>query len=274
MMRDPLSIEVSGHKEKHQNITQALLYADNQHHKEQLLDHLLRDSNLDQAIIFTATKRGADELADRLCDEGFAAGALHGDMNQRQRTRTLNLLQRRRLRVLVATDVAARGIDVQGISHAINYDLPMQAEDYTHRIGRTGRAGKDGLAFTLANVSERHKVRRIEHFIGQPIPVETIPGLEPTKAVRPTYKARKGGGGGRGRRPAFAAGARATEGRRDTRPARPLGPDTRPAAPARGEKAGALDKSRRPRGAKPQGRAEGFAQKKGRGRFEARAGQR
>src|SRR5690606_3146866 len=140
MMRDPLSIEVSGHKEKHQNITQALLYADNQHHKEQLLDHLLRDSNLDQAIIFTATKRGADELADRLCDEGFAAGALHGDMNQRQRTRTLNLLQRRCLRVLVATDVAARGIDVQGISHAINYDLPMQAEDYTHRIGRTGRA--------------------------------------------------------------------------------------------------------------------------------------
>src|SRR5690606_28851068 len=88
MMNEPLSIEVSGHREKHENITQALLYADDNSHKGRLLDHLLRDANLDQAIVFTATKRGADELADRLCDEGFSAGALHGDMNQRQRTRT------------------------------------------------------------------------------------------------------------------------------------------------------------------------------------------
>lgn len=231
MMNQPESIEVSGHKEKHANITQALLYADNSQHKLRLLDHLLRDESLNQAIVFTATKRGADELADYLADEGFAAGALHGDMNQRQRTRTLTMLQRRRLRVLVATDVAARGIDVQGISHAINYDLPMQAEDYTHRIGRTGRAGNDGLAFTLATTSERHKVRRIEHFIGQPIPVETIPGLEPTKVVRPTFKNRKPSGSGR-RRPGFgkATGEARADGKgRDNRPYRPSGADTRPA---------------------------------------------
>lgn len=206
MMNDPVSIEVSGHKQKHENITQALLYADDSQHKGRLLDHLLRDTSLDQAIVFTSTKRGADELADRLCDEGFSAGALHGDMNQRQRTRTLGLLQRGRIRILVATDVAARGIDVQGISHAINYDLPMQAEDYTHRIGRTGRAGNSGLAYTLAVHSERHKVRRIEHFIGQPIPVEVVAGLEPTKSVRPTYSARKGKGAPRGRRPGAAGG--------------------------------------------------------------------
>lgn len=247
MMRNPLSIDVSGHQVKHENITQALLYADNNHHKQQLLDHLLRDASLNQAIIFTATKRGADELSDRLCEEGFAAGALHGDMNQRQRTRTLGLLQRGRLRILVATDVAARGIDVQGISHAINYDLPMQAEDYTHRIGRTGRAGKDGLAYTLASASERHKVRRIEHFIGQPIPVETIEGLEPTKAIRPTYKARKGGGGGAGRRrPSFNSGAPKAAGEgRDTRPARPAGESAKPRRPRADSKAG------RPTGGRP-----------------------
>ncbi|NLZ11240.1 MAG: DEAD/DEAH box helicase [Alcaligenaceae bacterium] len=194
MMREPQRIDVSGHKEKHSNITQSLLYADDHNHKMRLLDHLLRDSTLDQAIVFTSTKRGADDLADRLSEQGFTAAALHGDMNQRQRTRTLGLLQKRKLRILVATDVAARGIDVQGISHAINYDLPMQPEDYTHRIGRTGRAGNNGLAFTLATHSERHKIRRIEHFIGQPIPSEVIEGLEPKKTVRPTYTDRKPGG--------------------------------------------------------------------------------
>ena len=183
MMREPVRIEVSGQKEKHANITQSLLYADDNKHKMQLLDHLLSDSRLNQAIVFTATKRGADDLAEKLSDQGYTAAALHGDMNQRQRTRTLGLLQRQKLRILVATDVAARGIDVQGISHAINYDLPMQPEDYTHRIGRTGRAGNSGLAYTLATHAERYKIRRIENFIGQPIPAETITGLEPKKTT-------------------------------------------------------------------------------------------
>ena len=196
LMRDPEQIQLTSQTAKHSNITQSLLYADDASHKMRLLDHLLRDASMDQAIVFTSTKRGADDLADRLSEQGFAAAALHGDMNQRQRTRTLGLLQKGKLRILVATDVAARGIDVQGISHAVNYDLPMQAEDYVHRIGRTGRAGRDGLAFTLATHSERHKVRRIEHFIGQPIPSDVIAGLEPRKTVRPTYTDRKGSGGG------------------------------------------------------------------------------
>ncbi|EWM46473.1 helicase conserved C-terminal domain protein [Bordetella holmesii 35009] len=194
MMRSPERIEISGHRDKHANITQSLLYADDSSHKLRLLDHLLRDTRLDQAIVFTSTKRGADELADRLAEQGFAAAALHGDMNQRQRTRTLTQLQRGQVRVLVATDVAARGIDVQGISHAVNFDLPLQAEDYVHRIGRTGRAGRDGLAYTLAVHSERHKVRRIEHYIGQTIAPETIAGLEPQRTARPSSGGPRFGG--------------------------------------------------------------------------------
>ena len=211
MLNNPQRISIADQKQKHTNIKQTLLYADDHGHKFRLLDHLLRDAELDQAIIFTATKRGADDLAERLEDQGFSAMALHGDMNQRQRTRTLNQLQRGRIQILVATDVAARGIDVQGISHAINYDLPMQAEDYVHRIGRTGRAGRNGLAFTLATHSERFKVRRIENFIGQTIDTDVIPGLEPTpksdasrgkskgkprharNEARSGYAARKGG---------------------------------------------------------------------------------
>jgi superfamily II DNA/RNA helicase len=201
LMRDPQRIEMAGAKEKHTNITQSLLYADDASHKMQLLDHVLRDASLDQAIVFTSTKRGADDLADRLADQGFAAAALHGDMNQRQRTRTLSQLQRGQLRILVATDVAARGIDVQGISHAVNFDLPMQAEDYVHRIGRTGRAGRNGLAFTLATHSERHKVRRIEHYIGQSINPEVIAGLEPKRTPRPSTGGAPRGGKPFGKRP-------------------------------------------------------------------------
>ncbi|MGO3742164.1 DEAD/DEAH box helicase [Kerstersia sp.] len=194
MMREPKRIDISGHRDKHQNITQTLLYADDAAHKLRLLDHMLRDTALDQAIIFTATKRGADDLADVLSNDGFSAAALHGDMNQRQRTRTLSMLQRGQLQILVATDVAARGIDVQGISHAFNFDLPMQAEDYVHRIGRTGRAGRDGQAFTLATHSERHKIRRIEHYIGQTLDIGEIAGLEPQRRARPA-----GGPGAKGR---------------------------------------------------------------------------
>jgi len=203
MMRDPQRIEMTAQSDRHANITQSLLYADDGSHKLRLLDHVLRDAAMDQAIVFTATKRGADDLANHLSDQGFAVMALHGDMNQRQRSRTLEQVQDGRVRVLVATDVAARGIDVQAISHAINFDLPMQAEDYVHRIGRTGRAGRNGLAFTLAVHSERHKVRRIEHFIGHPIPSEVIAGLEPQRAPRLRPEGGGGdrfGGGGRGGR--------------------------------------------------------------------------
>lgn len=214
MMREPQRIEIAGHRQKHANITQSLLYADDAAHKMRLLDHVLRDARLDQAIVFTATKRGADDLADRLADQGFAAAALHGDMNQRQRTRTLGQLQRGQLRVLVATDVAARGIDVQGISHAVNFDLPLQAEDYVHRIGRTGRAGATGAAVSLVDDSEIKLLKAIERLIKKPIERRAVDGWTPP-AGGPTAEDRADRGqraGGDNRAPQARDGQRRATG--------------------------------------------------------------
>ncbi len=182
MMKKPVRIDISG-KARHENIEQRLHFVDDLAHKNRLLDHLLRDADMHQAIVFTSTKRAADDLALDLINQGHAAAALHGDMKQGARTRTLENLKRGRLRVLVATDVAARGLDVQGISHVINFDLPRQAEDYVHRIGRTGRAGRSGIAISLANVRENFQVKIIERFTTQKIPVTTIDGLEPKQKV-------------------------------------------------------------------------------------------
>ncbi len=183
MLQKPVRIDVSGQQARHENIEQRLHFADDMAHKNRLLDHLLRDVAVNQAIVFTSTKRAADDLATDLHAQGFAVAALHGDMKQGARNRTLQALRRGGLRVLVATDVAARGIDVQGISHVINYDLPRQAEDYVHRIGRTGRAGKNGIAISLANVREQFQVKTIERFTTQSIPVVIIPGLEPKQRI-------------------------------------------------------------------------------------------
>ena len=150
-------------------------------HKNRLLDHILRDANIDQCVIFTSTKVMSEQLADELYEKGFAANCLHGDMPQGWRNRTLMDLRKGRCKILVATDVAARGIDVPTITHVINYDLPKQAEDYVHRIGRTGRAGRTGLAITFAEVNEYVKVHKIEKYINRKLPEQTIEGMEPTR---------------------------------------------------------------------------------------------
>ena len=134
-------------------IEEQLLYCDDMRHKNRLLDHILRDANIDQCVIFTSTKAMTEVIADELYEKGFAANCLHGDMPQGWRNRTLMDLRKGRCKILVATDVAARGIDVPTITHVINYDLPKQAEDYVHRIGRTCRAGRSGIAVTFAEVN-------------------------------------------------------------------------------------------------------------------------
>jgi superfamily II DNA/RNA helicase len=174
--------------EKKLDIEQHALFADNAAHKNKLLDTLLRDTDVEQALVFTATKRQAEELSITLLGHGFTAGALHGDMHQRERTRMLQQLRDGRMRVLVATDVAARGIDVPGINLVVNYDAPRQGEDYVHRIGRTGRAGRAGVAVTFLGRSERHLVRQIERETGNAMSVMVIPGLEP--ALRPAERER------------------------------------------------------------------------------------
>lgn len=181
LTRDPKRIDVASHTDKHDNIIQILHWADSAQHKYDLLDNILCRVELDQAIVFTSTQRDADWLADKLYDAGHSAAALHGGMPQGRRTRVLNGLRKKDLRILIATDVAARGIDIPSISHVINFGLPMTAEDYVHRIGRTGRAGKTGTALTLAVADEAHKIRTIQRFTTQIIPVDIIIGLEPKK---------------------------------------------------------------------------------------------
>ena len=181
LTRDAQRIEIEAVPHKESKIEQRLLFADNMDHKNRLLDALLRDVEMVQAIVFASTKRSTEEISDLLADSGFASDALHGDMQQGQRNRALQRLREGRTRVLVATDVAARGIDVASISHVINFDLPRQAEDYVHRIGRTGRAGRTGIAVSFAGMREGGLVKNIERYTGNRIEVHTLPGLEPTQ---------------------------------------------------------------------------------------------
>lgn len=181
------------------NIEQRWLFADDAAHKDRLLEALLRDAGLNQAVVFTATKAAAVAVSDRLRERGFSAAALHGDMPQSKRSKTLQSLRDGRIRILVATDVAARGIDVAGVSHVINFDPPRQAEDYVHRIGRTGRAGRSGVAITLARSHERHLLRGIERYTGLRLRIDEIAGLEP-KAQSELGRAKLDTVGERGKR--------------------------------------------------------------------------
>ncbi len=222
VMRKPQHIQIDTPQERHSNIKQLLFWADNSQHKRKLLDHWLRDTSIEQAIVFASTQVECDGLAADLQQTGFSAVALHGALSQGLRNRRLMALRNGQVQFLVATDVAARGIDVPSISHVFNYGLPMKSEDYTHRIGRTGRAGRDGLAVTFAEFRDRRKIQDIEHFTRQPLPTEVIAGLEPSqrserprgfddsrRGAPPRGRGRPfgGGGGGGGYRDGFA-GAR------------------------------------------------------------------
>jgi superfamily II DNA/RNA helicase len=182
---DAQTISVATHTTTHENIEQRLHWADDGKHKHALLEQLLADVELEQALVFTSTQRDADWLADKLAEIGHRVASLHGGMPQGRRNRVLQGLRSRDLRVLVATDVAARGIDVPTISHVINYGLPMKAEDYVHRIGRTGRAGRSGLAVTLAEANDAGMIRRIQQFTTQPIAVATVSGCGVNCWMRP-----------------------------------------------------------------------------------------
>jgi superfamily II DNA/RNA helicase len=192
-------VQVDSPQEKHANIKQVLFWADNAQHKRQLLDHWLRDAGIDQAIVFASTQVECDGLANDLQQDGFSAVALHGALSQGLRNRRLMALRQGQVQILVATDVAARGIDVPTITHVFNFGLPMKAEDYTHRIGRTGRAGRDGLAVTFAEFRDRRKIFDIEAYSKQPFKAETIPGLEPKQRF-PDARSERSNFGGRNSR--------------------------------------------------------------------------
>ena len=173
-------IQLASNNERHASISQHAHRVDDIGHKHKLLSHYASNESLSQALIFTATKRNADRLSKRLMADGHASAALHGDMSQNKRKRTVENMRRGKIRLLVATDVAARGLDIRGISHVINFDMPMVAEDYIHRIGRTGRAGAKGTAISLVGPDDRHKLSSIQRLIGSDLNWAVIQGLEPT----------------------------------------------------------------------------------------------
>jgi ATP-dependent RNA helicase RhlE len=152
--------------------------------KRELLTHLVRTHTIEQALVFTRTKHGANKLADQLRRDGIATAAIHGNKSQPQRVRALNDFKANRVTLLVATEVAARGLDIEQLPHVVNFELPIVPSDYVHRIGRTGRAGLQGDAISLVSVDEAPLLRDIERLLGAPIRSELVPGFEPDPTIR------------------------------------------------------------------------------------------
>jgi ATP-dependent RNA helicase RhlE len=174
--------------------------------KPELLIHLIASQGWQQVLVFARTKHGANRMAEKLSEAGMAAAAIHGNKSQGARTRALDGFKSGELRVLVATDLAARGIDIHQLPHVVNLDLPNQAEDYVHRIGRTGRAGHPGHAISLVAAEEHELLRAIERLIGSRLPREEVPGFEPTVLSAPPLDLSGGRGKGRGRSSQPASG--------------------------------------------------------------------
>jgi len=256
MMKDPMRIAIETGHSTNTDITQTLHWTDGFEHKKKLLTHWLEDETLDQAVVFASTQEDTDMLAEELAEAGHSVVALHGAMPQTVRNRRLRSIREGRAKILVATDVAARGLDVPTISHVINFGLPMKHEDYVHRIGRTGRAGRTGKAITLATYRERGKIRALEDYLETRLNVSEIEGLEPSPP--PARPRREGGGGKRpggrdGGRGGFGGGRRfegesnfkRREGGRDDRPRRSF--DDKP----RGERPFGDDRPKRDFGDRP-----------------------
>jgi superfamily II DNA/RNA helicase len=225
LLRDPVRIQLAANHERHAAISQQVHLADDHGHKQRLLAHYLEQPALKQAVVFTATKAGADRLARTLEGQGHAAAPLHGDMNQNQRRRVVEQMKRGSFRLLVATDVAARGLDIRSLSHVINFDLPMVAEDYIHRIGRTGRGGDSGTAISFVGPDDRRKLADIERLTGSRLERSVVAGLEPVRRESAPGPARsKGGGrkpGGPHRAPARSGAAKPAPHRHHAAPGKP-----------------------------------------------------
>jgi ATP-dependent RNA helicase RhlE len=175
ILRSPVHVEVSRRSAPAEGVRQ-MVCSVGISHKRHLLQHLIAKEKMSQTLVFTRTKRGANKLAEFLERSGHSVAAIHGNKSQAARIQALDSFQRGRVRILVATDVASRGLDVDGISHVVNFDVPHTPEDYVHRIGRTARAGRVGDAMTLMSPEEKPLVRAIERLIGQRIPVREVTG--------------------------------------------------------------------------------------------------
>jgi ATP-dependent RNA helicase RhlE len=199
-LRNPATVQVTPRNTAPTLVHQVALPVDRER-KRELLSMLIRSGRIEQALVFTRTKHGANRLAEQLVRDGIAASAIHGNKSQSQRVRALSDFKNGRVAILVATDIAARGLDIDALPHVVNYELPMVPEDYVHRIGRTGRAGVDGDAVALVCVDERPLLASIERLLGHPIETEIVPGFEPDPRVRPEpIRLRSGQSQGQGQR--------------------------------------------------------------------------
>lgn len=176
-LHEPVEITVTPENTTAERVDQKL-YPVDQNRKTELLTHLIRHEKWEQALVFTRTKHGANKLVKQLLQEGIGAVAIHGNKSQSQRTKALESFKAGEVPILVATDIAARGIDIQQLPQVVNFDLPNVPEDYVHRIGRTGRAGKSGLAVSLVSIDELKQLRDIERLVNFKIDKVEIPGFE------------------------------------------------------------------------------------------------
>jgi ATP-dependent RNA helicase RhlE len=260
LLNKPAMIEVARRNSTVEIIAQKVHPVD-RHRKAEMLAHLIKEHNWYQVLVFTRTKHGANRLSEQLTGKGIPSLAIHGNKSQGARTRALSEFKTNKLQVLVATDIAARGIDIDQLPHVVNYDLPNVPEDYVHRIGRTGRAGATGEAISLVCVDEHAFLRDIERLIKREIPSEVLPGFEPDPNAKPE-PIQTGGGARRGGSPG-RSGAPRPQGNRAQAPRKPdagssgrrsaaAQPRTQQAQPARAAPAGTKAHPPAPRGGRPQ----------------------
>lgn len=183
LLNSPMLIEADTQNTAADTVNQTIHPVDRDR-KRELLSHMIGDRNWKQVLVFTRTKHGADRLAEQLAKDGLKTAAIHGNKSQSARTRALTAFKRGAVRVLVATDVAARGLDIDHLPHVVNFELPDVAEDYVHRIGRTGRAGNEGQAISLVCGEEYPLLRDIERLLKRDLPKDVIPGYEPVDPIR------------------------------------------------------------------------------------------
>ncbi len=183
-LKNPIRIEVAPQKSTADNISQQIYLVDNKK-KKALLSHLITTESWKQALVFTRTKHCANKLTQQLEEDGIRATAIHGDKTQAARTKALQNFKDGAMQILVATDIAARGLDIDQLPHVVNFELPNCPEDYVHRIGRTGRAGNKGKAISLVCVDERKLLKSIERMLKKDIPTLVLPGFEPDLSIKP-----------------------------------------------------------------------------------------
>lgn len=183
-LHDPVEISVAPRNTTSELICQQVVFTE-QRHKRELVSHIIRQSGWHQVLVFCRTKHGANRLAEKLSKDGLSAAALHGNKSQAARTRALAGFKSGKIAVLVATDIAARGLDIEQLPYVINFELPQVAEDYVHRIGRTGRAGSEGRAISLVDPSENRLLKAIERLIQRTIEPITIEGFTPPDLPEP-----------------------------------------------------------------------------------------